>query len=60
MTSSASGSSAFTLLVIDDEPLILNCFRYLFPASEVRLVTAGSAAEGLRLFAECQPDAGCR
>jgi two-component system nitrogen regulation response regulator GlnG len=43
-------------LVIDDEPLILDCFRYLFPPSEVKLVTATSASEGIRLFSETRPD----
>jgi two-component system, NtrC family, nitrogen regulation response regulator GlnG len=45
-----------TLLVIDDEPLILDCFRYLFPPSEVTLLTAATAAEGMRLVAERRPD----
>jgi two-component system nitrogen regulation response regulator GlnG len=45
-----------TLLVIDDEPLILDCFRYLFPSSEVKLLTASTASEGLHLFAEHRPD----
>ncbi|MGQ0635991.1 MAG: sigma-54-dependent transcriptional regulator [Planctomycetaceae bacterium] len=45
-----------TLLAIDDEPLILDSFRYLFPQSEVRLLTATNAAEGLRVFSESRPD----
>lgn len=45
-----------TLLVIDDEPLILDCFRYLFPSSEVKLLTATTASEGMRLFSEQRPD----
>jgi two-component system nitrogen regulation response regulator GlnG len=45
-----------TLLAIDDEPLILDSFRYLFPQSEVRLLTAANSAEGLRLFSESRPD----
>ena len=45
-----------TMLVIDDEPLILDCFRYLFPPSEVKLLTATTASEGMRLFSEHRPD----
>lgn len=44
------------LLVIDDEPLILNCFRYLFPETEVTVHTATSASEGLQQFSEHHPD----
>jgi two-component system nitrogen regulation response regulator GlnG len=44
------------LLVIDDERLILDCFRYAFPEPETTLVTATTAADGLRLFAERRPD----
>jgi two-component system nitrogen regulation response regulator GlnG len=46
----------FTLLVIDDEPLILDCFRYLFPEAEIELMTAACAADGLRQFTERPPD----
>ena len=45
-----------TLLAIDDEPLILDSFRYLFPQSEVALLAATNAADGLRIFSECHPD----
>jgi two-component system nitrogen regulation response regulator GlnG len=51
-----SGTGVPTLLVIDDEPLILDCFRYLFPASDVKLVTAASASEGIGLLNEHRPD----
>lgn len=45
-----------TLLAIDDEPLILDTFRFLFPKSEVKLLTAPDAAEGIRLYSEHRPD----
>src|SRR5262245_8914968 len=44
------------LLVIDDEPPILSCFRVAFAGPDVKLLTAPSAAEGLRLFFEHHPD----
>jgi len=46
-----------TLLVIDDEPLILDSFRLLFPKGQVRVVTARSAEEGIKAFRESEPDA---
>lgn len=45
-----------TLLAIDDERLVLESFRYLFPPSQVTLLTATTANEGLRLFSEARPD----
>jgi two-component system, NtrC family, nitrogen regulation response regulator GlnG len=45
------------LLVIDDEPLILDCFRHLFTESAVTLKTALTAAQGLELFIQQPPDA---
>jgi two-component system nitrogen regulation response regulator GlnG len=45
------------LLVIDDDPLTLECFRNLFPKSEATVAMATTAAEGLALFAEKLPDA---
>jgi two-component system, NtrC family, nitrogen regulation response regulator GlnG len=44
------------LLVIDDEPLILECFRYAFAEPNMTLVTAGTAAEGLSQFSKHRPD----
>ncbi|MCI0460173.1 MAG: sigma-54 dependent transcriptional regulator [Gemmataceae bacterium] len=44
------------LLAIDDEPLILACLRSLFREPEVTLLTATSAADGLRQFAAHRPD----
>jgi nitrogen regulation protein NR(I) len=38
------------LLVVDDDELILNCFRYAFPPEEAELRTAATAAEALELF----------
>src|SRR5690348_9026487 len=45
------------LLVIDDEPLILDCFRYAFSEPDVTLRTAKTAAEGIELFCRQRPDA---
>lgn len=45
------------LLVIDDEPLILDCLRYAFPAREVEMVTAQTAADGVAAFESRRPDA---
>ena len=44
------------LLVIDDEPLTLECFRLLFPKGQVNVMTAESAAEGVALFRGSRPD----
>ena len=38
------------LLVIDDDPLILECFDLTFGDSDTVLLTASSAAEGLAKF----------
>jgi two-component system nitrogen regulation response regulator GlnG len=38
------------LLVIDDDPLTLECFQYLFPKGQVSVRTAESASEGLAMF----------
>ncbi|NLF70290.1 MAG: sigma-54-dependent Fis family transcriptional regulator [Candidatus Anammoximicrobium sp.] len=46
-----------TLLAIDDERLILDCFRYTFTDPEIKLVTAVTGSEGLTRFQESQPDA---
>jgi len=45
-----------TLLVVDDEPAILHAFRRVFVAPQVRLLTAESAREGIRLVREHRPD----
>src|SRR5690349_12548478 len=45
-----------TLLVIDDEPLTRDCFTLLFPKGQVRVLTAGTAAEGAALFDSDRPD----
>mgnify|MGYP003381431143 CR=1 FL=1 len=44
------------LLVVDDEPLILECFRYAFPHPQYQLITASNAANALKLFREHLPD----
>jgi two-component system nitrogen regulation response regulator GlnG len=45
-----------TLLVIDDETTILDCFRFLFTEEEAKVVTAASATEGLQVLAKQKPD----
>ena len=44
------------LLIIDDDSLILDSFRYGFNESEYTIFTATSATEGVDLFAEHVPD----
>ena len=44
------------LLVIDDDPLTLECFSLLLPKAGATVVTAMTAAVGLELFAEKRPD----
>jgi two-component system nitrogen regulation response regulator GlnG len=44
------------LLIIDDEPLALDCFRHLFPQGQVNVSTARTAAEGIKLFTDQRPD----
>jgi two-component system nitrogen regulation response regulator GlnG len=45
-----------TLLVVDDDYLTLDSFRFLFPVDTVQVLTAQSAGDGLRLFTEQRPD----
>jgi two-component system nitrogen regulation response regulator GlnG len=45
-----------TLLAIDDEPGILYLYQQAFEGSGVRLLTAGTAAEGLAQLARERPD----
>ena len=44
------------LLVVDDDELILNCFRYAFPAEHLELVTARTSAEAVAAFRSNLPD----
>ncbi len=44
-----------TLLAIDDDPVILQAFRALFPAPDVTLLTAMTAADGLARVTEHRP-----
>ncbi len=44
------------LLVVDDEPLVLQLFRRKFTSDNFEVVTADRAAEGLRLIAQKRPD----
>lgn len=45
------------LLVVDDDSLILDCFRFAFPPEQLTLETAGSVAEALSLFRQDSFDA---
>ncbi|MDQ5960684.1 MAG: hypothetical protein QG592_1767 [Pseudomonadota bacterium] len=47
----SSGREERTLLLVDDEPDILNSLKRLLRRSGYRILTAGSAAEGLELLA---------
>ena len=44
------------LLVVDDEPLICQSFRWVFATSEVEVSTAGSIAEAWQRVEAEQPD----
>lgn len=46
-----------TLLVIDDDSLILQCMRLCLPMPQYRVVTAENSAKGLEAFREHRPDA---
>jgi two-component system nitrogen regulation response regulator GlnG len=46
-----------TLLVIDDEPEVPHLLRALFAGTDVALLAAGSAEEGLARLAQSRPDA---
>src|SRR5262245_8888411 len=53
-----NGNAAMpTLLVVDDETPILHAFGRVFRAPDVQLVTATTAAEGLKLLERHRPDA---
>jgi nitrogen regulation protein NR(I) len=45
-----------TLLIVDDETNILTAFRRVFRGGDVEVVTAETAAEGLRIARERRPD----
>ncbi|MBC8115177.1 MAG: sigma-54-dependent Fis family transcriptional regulator [Candidatus Saccharimonas sp.] len=45
------------LLVVDDDHLILDCFRYAFPPEQISLETATNAAEALAVFRQQSFDA---
>ena len=45
-----------TLLVVDDEPSVLNLFRRTFEKQGARVVTAESLADGLAKFEKSKPD----
>lgn len=45
------------LLVVDDDPLILNCFRYAFESNDFTVQTAENAAEAIARIRETSFDA---
>ncbi|WP_372717577.1 sigma-54-dependent transcriptional regulator [Novipirellula sp.] len=46
-----------TLLVVDDDSLILQVMKLCLPAPDYHVITADSASKGLQLFAQHKPDA---
>jgi two-component system nitrogen regulation response regulator GlnG len=46
-----------TLLVIDDDLLVVKCFRHVFPPDEVTIRTCPTAAEAVHAFRDHRPDA---
>lgn len=48
-----------TLMVIDDDPLVLNCFRHVFSEDAVAVRSFKTATEALADFRANRPDAGC-
>jgi two-component system nitrogen regulation response regulator GlnG len=44
------------LLAVDDDSLTLDCFQYLFPKEQVKVLTASTASGGLKHFSEQKPD----
>lgn len=46
-----------TLLVIDDDPLILQCMTLCLPEPDYRVLTAGTADAGIEIFKRHHPDA---
>lgn len=50
-------NETYTLLVVDDDPMILRCMQLCLPAPAYHVITAESAATGLAAFKQRQPDA---
>jgi two-component system nitrogen regulation response regulator GlnG len=46
-----------TLLVIDDDPLVVKCFRHVFPSTEVAIRISSTAADAVHEFRTYRPDA---
>ncbi len=46
-----------TLLVVDDDPLILQCMKLCLPEPDYRVYTAENPSDGQALFTKHQPDA---
>lgn len=60
-TNSESGIDTMSrqrLLVVDDEPSVLQLFRSAFEKLGVEVVTAGTARDGLKVAREQKPDVG--
>jgi two-component system nitrogen regulation response regulator GlnG len=45
-----------SVLVIDDDRSVLHLFKQIFKDTDVRQLTANTAAEGLKLLADEKPD----
>ncbi len=45
------------LLVVDDEPAIVAMFEHIFAGSDVEILSAGTAADGLSIIRDTKPDA---
>jgi two-component system nitrogen regulation response regulator GlnG len=45
-----------SVLVIDDDPTVLQIFRRVFQETDVHVLTASSAGEGVELVTKCHPD----
>lgn len=52
-----SNTTTPSLLVIDDDPLILQVMKLCLPAPEYQVFTTNNITEGLGLFSEHEPDA---
>ena len=54
--SDAAESLTGTVLVVDDDTAVLHVFRRVFGGTGIKVLTAGTASEGLKVAAEVRPD----
>ena len=52
----AADSLTGTVLVVDDDTAVLHVFRRVFGGTGIKVLTAGTAAEGLKIAADIKPD----